>query len=111
MENWSHSGIDTSRLNQEYKKFKNMKFPEEPEEDELYDLFSELVSLDGHIAGLISTYLTGKPINYKLLDADDEFVEIRENIQMTSESLANIDDYKLQLDLLIQIIKELEVLI
>ncbi len=108
MENWLHSGIESKSLDQEFNKLKEMKFPEEPEEDELYDLFSELVSLDGHIAGLISTYLKGKQINYKLLYADDEFNEIRAKIQMKSDSLMSMDEYKKQLDLLVQIVKELE---
>ena len=108
MENWSRSGIEIKLLDQEFNKLKEMKFPEEPEEDELYDLFSELISLDGHIAGLVSTYLKGKLINYKLLDADGEFIEIRANIQIKSDSLTSMDAYKQQLDLLVQIIKGLE---
>jgi hypothetical protein len=73
MEDWLHSGIDKNVLEQEFTKLKNMKFPEKPVEDELFDLFSELVSLDGHIAGLVSSYLKDRPINCKLLDADGEF--------------------------------------
>ena len=108
MENWLHIGIDKKQLEEEYTNLLNSKFPDIPDEDELYDLFSELTLLDGHISGLISSYLRNTQINFKLLDVDDEFNSLLSDISIESESLDEILKRKKQLDKLLQMIKKIE---
>lgn len=103
--------MDKKILEEEYKKFLKNEFPKAPEEDELYDLFAELVLLDGHIAGLVSSYLANCNINFELLDVDDEFNELANNIKIDSKSSVELNERKKQLDKLVHIIKEMEGLI
>lgn len=92
MENWLHFGIDKKQLEEQYTMLLNAKFPDIPDEDELYDLYSELNLLDGHISGLVSSYLKNTNINFKLLDADDEFNSLLSDINIESESLDELED-------------------
>lgn len=110
-EKWLHSGVDKNLLVERFDDFRKIKFPTEPEEDEVYNLFSELVELDGHIAGLVSSYLKNKHINFNLLDVDGEFNSLLSIISVDSNSVKEIVEYKNRLDELIKIIKILEGLI
>ncbi len=94
-------------LVKKFEDFKNVKFPDAPEDDEIYDLFAELVELDGHIAGLISSYLKGKTIDFKLLDADSEFERISNSL--VEKSAANeIKEYKMELDEMVRMVRAIE---
>lgn len=80
-ENWLHTGIDKTMLRKKFEVFEKLAFPSEPEEDSAYDLYTELIELDGHIAGLISSYLEDEKIKYELLDADNEFNDLLNDTQ------------------------------
>jgi hypothetical protein len=43
-----------------YENYKKLKFPRSPDNDELYDLFTDLVLYDSFIAGSIDKILQGK---------------------------------------------------
>lgn len=73
MENWSHSGINIEKLKQEFYEFKSLPFPEPPDDDSLYDLYSELVELDAYVAGIISSFISGQKIDRKLIYLGKEF--------------------------------------
>ena len=69
----------------------------------MYDLFSELVELDGYIMGLISSYLKNGEINTKLLECDEQFLELCSKIKNSSRELEEILNYKKELDKLISL--------
>jgi hypothetical protein len=55
--------MTTSReLQRKLEEFKALPFPKNSENDELSNIFAELVELDGHIAGLVTTFLKGKTV-------------------------------------------------
>ncbi len=58
-----HSGINLKKLKIAYENFKKIPFPKQPEDDALYDLYSDLVEFDAYIAGLIFSLINGKKIN------------------------------------------------
>lgn len=108
MEKGLYSRIDKALLEQEFQKFKEMRFPEQPEEKELYFLYDELTLLNTHIIGLISKYLSGRRIKFKQLNAGAEFNKILDGIQIESNSLESMITYKQKLDVLVQMVKTLE---
>lgn len=101
MENGSHFGIDNDEIKKQYNYVMELKFPEIPEEDELYDLFSELVELDGYIIGIISKYLKTGIIDISKLDCDSEFIKLYSQIKGEYPELEKIIHYKYELDKLI----------
>ena len=60
-----HSGINLIKLKIAYENFKKIPFPKQPEDDALYDLYSDLVEFGAYIAGLIFSLINGKKINKK----------------------------------------------
>lgn len=106
--NLLHSGIDKKQLAEKFEEFMQIEFPNEPEEDDYYDLFSELVELDGHIAGLITSYLKNMDINFALLDADDAFNNLLSELSTETQPVKDMVDYKKHLDALIIMIKTIE---
>ena len=104
MENSLHFGI--KKLKDEFELFKSMPFPEKPDDDELYDIFSELVELDGHIAGLVSSMLKGKKVNRELLYVDQTFNKLVDDYHPKSKEfqaeMQAYKDYKKKLDRLLE---------
>ena len=101
MGNWSHFGIDRNSVKEQYNKILDCKFPEPPENDILYDLFTELVELDGYIMGIVSSYLKCGVVDRKKLKCDAEFLRIYSQINNSSKELDEILKYKKELDKLI----------
>lgn len=95
MENSLHFGID--KLSKQYEKIVALKFPQIPEDDILYDLYSELVELDGYVMGIITTFIKEGEKN-DLLCYDSEFNEILSNIHKESDELESLISYKKELD-------------
>lgn len=111
--NWLLFGIKKKKLMKKYKKFKRLTFPELPENSDLYDLYAELVALDGHIAGLVSSYLKGNTINLKLLHVDGEFNKLVTELKEKKHEMNGLSvylKYKEKIDELIRIIENLEYL-
>lgn len=109
---WSHSGTKKmNTLRETFEKFKSMPFPENPENDELYDIFSDLVQLDGHIAGLASSVLSGKIVDKELVFVDEEMNNrlnlINTNSRKEAKELLALRDYKRELDSLTNILLDL----
>lgn len=112
-ENWSLFGIKKKRLIEKYQKLKGLSFPELPENDDLYDLYAELVLIDGHIAGLVSSYLKGNKINLELLHVDGEFNKLVTELKEKKHEMNGLSvylKYKEKIDELIRIIETLEYL-
>ena len=101
MENWLHFGIDSKSIEEQYNKLLKLTFPETPEDDLLYDLYSELVEIDGYIMGAVLTYLKKGKINFNSLVCDEKFIQICERISIHSEELEEILQYKRELDKLV----------
>lgn len=70
-----HSGIELKKIKIAYDKFRKIPFPEPPIDDNLYDLYSELVEFDAYIAGLISSFINGKKINNCDLYIDEKMMK------------------------------------
>lgn len=100
MEDWLHFGTK-KKVEKQYKIVEGMKFPEPPEEDELYDLFVELVELDGYVMGVASKYIKSGILTERLFHCDAEFLNIQHKINIKSQELDNILRYKEELDKLI----------
>lgn len=98
MENWSHFGINNAMVIKQYNYVMKLKFPEIPEEDGLYDLFSELVEIDGYIMGLITNYLKTGIIDISKLDCDSEFIKLYTKVKGKYSELDEIIHYKYELD-------------
>ena len=103
MENWSHFGIDNDNVRKQYNHVMELKFPEIPEEDELYDLFSELAELDGYIMGIISKYLKTGIIDISKLDCDSEFMKLYYQVKGQYSEVEEIIHYKYELDKLMDL--------
>ena len=101
MENWLHFGIDNKSIKEQYNKVLKLTFPETPEDDLLYDLYSELVEIDGYIMGAVLTYLKKGKTNFNSLAWDEKFGRICAKISIHSEELEEILQYKRELDKLV----------
>lgn len=90
MDESSHSGV-RNELSKEFESFKRLPFPEPPDSDELYGIFTEFSEFDGHVAGLISSFLKGNVPNRSLLD-------VGANLELKLSSyVANSDEENRQL--------------
>jgi len=94
----------------EFENLKQVPFPKTPTSDSLYDIFSEIVELDGHIAGLVSSLIRGNMVQRKLVFID-EGLNDKINSYITTnpneaEELLTYRDYKAELDKLTKIILE-----
>ncbi len=101
MEKLLHFGINRINVKEQYNRVLAYKFPDSPEDDNLYDLFSELVEIDGYIMGMVSKYLKNGEIDLEKLKCDDEFMRIYAQIGNISEEMYEIIKYKEELDKLI----------
>jgi len=74
-------------------------------------MFTELVELDGHIAGLVSSMLKGKKVNRELLYVDQTFNELVEDYHPKSKEFQTeiqaYKDYKKRLDRLVELMSTL----
>jgi hypothetical protein len=103
-----HSGV-RNELSKEYESFKELPFPEPPESDELYDIFSELVEYDGYVAGLISSFLKGNIPNRGSIEVGSN-LELKLDSYFTnsdeeSRCLLEYRAYKGRLDLLLELLR------
>ena len=101
MENLLHFGIDKKAVEGQYNKILKIAFPQVPKDDMLYDLYAELVEIDGYIMGVVSTYLKSGEIKVQNLTCDESFVEIYEQLNLQSKELEEILRYKKELDELV----------
>lgn len=106
MERLLRFGISKNSLEKQYKKIWCLPFPETPESDELYDLFSELVELDCFIMGAVSSYLEEHKLLYNLDNCDREFNDLLRMVKVKSKELDSILSYKNELDKLIALLME-----
>lgn len=106
MENWLHFGINNKSIEEQYNKMLKLSFPQAPDEDLLYDLYSELVEMDGYIMGAISAYLKKGKTNFNSLVCDAEFMQIFAQISIQSEELKEILQYKWELDKLVMLFEK-----
>ncbi|WP_078557070.1 hypothetical protein [Bacillus alkalicellulosilyticus] len=103
MGNSSHSGIDIRELEISFNDFINTSFPEAPEDDDLYDIYSDLVEYDSHIAGIVSSLLGGKKVNKSLIFLNDD-LEKKINANGNNSELKDIREYKNKIDNLVMLI-------
>ncbi|MEK9150298.1 MAG: hypothetical protein AAB267_09695 [Candidatus Desantisbacteria bacterium] len=96
-------------LRKKFEEFRRIPFPNRSENDELCDILFDLVELDGHIAGLVSSYLSGGIIKKELVFIDEGLNARLENFVLSSEDEAKTVEeykkYKAYLDELVQILK------
>lgn len=108
MENSLPSGIKKNQLARKFEEFKQLSCPEPPEDDNLYDFYSELMEYDGHIAGLISSFLDGKQIKAKHVFRNEKLVQTANRLKDTdTDDIQSLRTYFHRLDELVQIIKVL----
>jgi hypothetical protein len=108
MENWLHSGINENDLAKVFEKFKRISCPEPPENDDLYDLYSELMEYDGHVAGLVSSFLNGNQISRSLVYQNEEIIERLTSLtDDNSDELLPLKNYFQLLDEMIQMLNTL----
>ena len=80
-----HSGIEFKKLKTAYENFQKIPFPSPPIDDELYDIYSELVEFDAYAAGLISIFIKGKKINQFNLYVDKKINKKLINFKTTNK--------------------------
>ncbi|WP_047153900.1 hypothetical protein [Aneurinibacillus tyrosinisolvens] len=108
MENSSRSGIDYHTLVAKFEDFKRLPFPEAPQDDDLYDIFTDLVEYDSHIAGLVTSFLNNKKINRKFVNKNNEIEnKISSLSEKQNQEVSEIKTYKNKLDNLVDLLKEL----
>ena len=92
-------------LEQKWGEFRKIPFP-----PQLGELKSELVLLDSHVAGLVSTYLSGGKVNPSLVAFDQELDGLLESFRPRDERENAIREeykrYKAALDELIELLAE-----
>jgi hypothetical protein len=99
----SHSGIDFRELEIYFNDFINTPFPKAPEDDDLYDIYSDLAEYDSHIAGIVSSLLGGKQVNKSLIFLNND-LEKKINANGNNSELKDIRDYKNRIDKLVMLI-------
>jgi hypothetical protein len=104
MENSLPSGTNKSMLAKVFDEFKQVKCPEPPENDDLYDLYSELMEYDGHVAGLVSSFLNGNHISRALVFRNEKLVEMITSFPEDSDELHPIKHYFYKLDEMVQML-------
>lgn len=110
MENWLHFGINNVDIKKQYSIVLEMQFPNPPEEDELYDLFSELVEIDAYIMGVVSRYFKNGLVDKINCNYDEVFLQILDGVGVTSIELDYILQYKSELDkLMTNLIQQLSI--
>jgi hypothetical protein len=101
--------INNKALQNEWNYFFKLPFPENPEDKELEELFDELVLLDLHIAGIVSSFLKGVKVDKKLVYIDEEFnnkIKALEplNSDPRYKDWIAITKYKVELDKMIKMV-------
>ncbi|MBP3225251.1 MAG: hypothetical protein J6M14_08100 [Campylobacter sp.] len=94
------------KIEQEYKKIIETEFPPVPQNDELYDLFSELVELDGFVMGTVLSFIKQGSLNMNIINCGDEFNRLLSDIHIKSKELDLLVDYKQKLDKLIHLCEQ-----
>ena len=97
------------KLMQDFEAFKQIPFPDPPDSDVLNDLWTELVEFDGHVAGLVSSFLRGSMVDPNFLATDRKLGLRLNNYVAQSEQeemqLAKCQAYKAQLDSLVDCLR------
>jgi hypothetical protein len=102
---------NSEKLRQKFEEFKALQFPGNSANDTLSDIFAELVELDGHIAGLVYTFLMGKPVRKELVSPDLDLDQRLDGFEPSNveeyETVLSYQNYKSYLDELINILQQL----
>ena len=91
------NGINYNELEKQYINFVNEPFPDPPVDDDLDDLYCQLVEYDSYISGIISYILAGKVIPYHVNVVDSELESSIKEHENHSE-LKPLLDYKEKID-------------
>ncbi|CAD7289222.1 hypothetical protein LMG7974_01414 [Campylobacter majalis] len=94
------------KIEQEYKKVMETEFPPIPQEDELYDLFSELAELDGFVMGAVSSFIKQGNLDINIVNCRNEFDRLLSDVHIKSGELDLLVKYKQKLDKLILLCKQ-----
>lgn len=82
-----------------------ISFPETAANEKLYDMKGELALYDGHVAGLVSSYLQNTPVNSKFVKVDlklkGKMEDFRPNTPEEEKSMQELIRYRERLDKLI----------
>jgi len=105
------SGNNLETLKREWDEFFSLPFPKSPAEDKLADLFADLVLYDGHVAGIVTSFLKGKKVDKKLIYVDET---LNINLQSykpldlaTQKSQQQLIEYKNRVDRMVKLVLEL----
>lgn len=97
-------------LKQKFAAFKELPFPQNSINDELSDIFAELIQYDGHVAGLVTTFLAGKPIRRELVWVDrvidQQLKDVHPKDGRDYETISQYQLYKSRLDELVELLKQ-----
>src|SRR6266571_3386236 len=94
-----------SQLEDLFNNHKKKPFPEVVPNEDLADIKGELALYDGHVAGLVSSYLKNAPINSSFVEIDRELEKRIQNFEpkniQEEKNKADLISYKHKLDELI----------
>jgi hypothetical protein len=111
MENLSRSGTTKDTLKKEWSNFVNIPFPKSPKNNRLKKIFPEFVQWDGHVAGIVSSFLKGKKVDKKIIYIDESINIVLSSIMPKDsdeeKELLVFREYKKKLDLLINLVLKL----
>jgi hypothetical protein len=111
MENLSHSGINIDTLQEKWNELIKMPFPRSPKNEQIRKIFADFVEWDGHVAGIVSSFLQGEKVDKKLIYIDENINNILDSIKpLDSDEEKEISiylEYKKKLDLLIRLVLKL----
>lgn len=104
--------LKISRLEHLFNDHKKLPFPESMSiNEELRDIRGELALYDGHMAGLVSSYLQNSPINPHLIKKDQALENRMKNFHSTNtveeKNIKDLIKYKHKVDDLISLLNQL----
>jgi hypothetical protein len=103
-----HSGTEFNNLKIAYENFRKISFPKPPTDDNLYDLYSELVEFDTYTSGLISSFIKGKKIDKYELSFEEkiknQFINYKTTDTQTKKEISTYIDYINELNELIRMV-------
>lgn len=108
MEKTDPTDTDKDKLAIAFQEFIKIDFPVPSENDELNDIYFELLEYDGHVAGLVSSYLKGSPINKEFIFRNKTIINSLNNFSGYTEEFLSLKCYFGKLDDMVQMLSRLD---
>ena len=95
-------------LKKQWKEHQKITFPKRPRYEPLDDLHPELALMDGHVAGIVDSFLSGIKVDRKLIYIDEEYNKrleaIRPTTPDTNAEWLIFKNYKEKLDKMVNLV-------